>query len=239
MLHRVVVDCESYIKGLSHLTKDLHDNEVLCQRCQGTGIVISDNPFGTKDNKDHNLLPMFPYVNQSIMSCPDCYNGVLRKCEYCGTIMPRYSLKCGCAYQKKIDSEKAISDMKLALEKAQIAPKDIEDATNCFYSDDFPENDGYFFDWQEFFDSWNDNHPEDDPRPEYVWATDAIEPSLDAADIVEQMTDDLYEDAAYDVSDQKVAELQTYLDNFCKTCGVNSSYWKSSKYKIKIPWEQK
>jgi hypothetical protein len=59
--------------------------------------------------------------------------------------------------------------------------------------------------------------------------------SIDAANIIESATEDLYEDANLDVSDSAVKELQDYLDDWCKRCGVSETLIRT-KYKVAIPW---
>ena len=61
--------------------------------------------------------------------------------------------------------------------------------------------------------------------------------SIDAHNIVESATEDLYEDAIYDVTDESIKRLQDYLDEWCKRCGVGTTYYESHKYKVRIPWE--
>jgi len=62
--------------------------------------------------------------------------------------------------------------------------------------------------------------------------------SIDAADIIENATEDLYEDATDNIPRKKVKELQDFLDEWCKTCGVCETYYESHRYKVRIPWEQ-
>ena len=33
-------------------------------------------------------------------------------------------------------------------------------------------------------------------------------------------------------------ELQNFVDGWCKRCGVGTTYYKSHKYKVRIPWEE-
>ena len=133
-----------------------------------------------------------------------------------------------------------------AFDKAEIAPEEVEKACEFFYSDYYSRGDGYFSDWDEFFDDWDERSDEEDDlgikanlrRPEYVWVTRAVEMSISADSIIENATQDLYEDAISDISDEKIAELQEFLDRWCKTCGVGTTYYESNKYKVRIPWEE-
>lgn len=47
-----------------------------------------------------------------------------------------------------------------------------------------------------------------------VYATRKVEPIWDAASMLEDLCSEMYEDAAQDVDDAAVAELQAYLDNW-------------------------
>lgn len=122
-------------------------------------------------------------------------------------------------------------------EYAPIAPKEIADAMECFFSDSFSLNEGYFFDWDEFFEDWFENHEPDDVKPVYVWITEPVEMSVDVQNIIENATDDLYEDASEDITSEARKELQDFVDGWCKRCGVGTTYYESHKYKVRIPWE--
>lgn len=234
----VYVSDPKYIDKLvnANLRKDLHDNEEICQYCHGTGMVIVNNPYELDDNPD-KVAGRFPYKHQSISFCTHCYNGVVHRCDLCGEIIKRGFLKCDCEKQRAVDREKISQKKEIEFQNAPIAPKEIEDNMECFYSEHYSSNEGYFFDWDEFFDDWFENHNEDDIRPEYVWITEPVEMSIDAANIIETATDDLYEDAADNISDVSRKELQDFLDNWCKHCGVGTTYYECHKYKVRIPWE--
>lgn len=103
-------------------------------------------------------------------------------------------------------------------------------------SDYYPYNDGYFSDWGDFFDAWNDEHADVTPRPEYVWGTDETKMRMDACDIVEHAVEDMYEDAIHDIGDAAIHDLQVMLDAWIKENGV-TSYMETHKHAIKIPWE--
>ncbi len=232
----VYVTDEEYIKKLANLKKDLHDNEEVCEYCHGTGMVIADNVYGLTEDPDKRA-GMFPYKHQSITFCPRCYNGIVHRCKLCGNIIKRGYTKCDCDKQKAVDDEIKKQEEAKAWENAPVAPKEIAETMGCFYSPAYGHNDGYFFDWDEFFEYWADEVEQTDEKPKYVWATEPVEMSIDATDIIEDATNDLYEDAIDDISDKARKELQEYLDNWCKTCGVGTTYYESHKYKVRIPWE--
>lgn len=229
---------KDYIQNLvnANLKKDLHDNEEICQHCHGTGMVVVDNRYGLSDDPDKRL-GHFPYKHQSISFCPHCYNGIVRRCPLCGKLIKRGWFVCDCEAQQEIKRQEEAKKLQEALENAPIAPKEVEDECFYLYSDYYPHNEGYFSDWDEFFDLWAEEHEPDDERPEFVWITEPVKMSIDAHNIVESATEDLYEDAIYDVTDESIKRLQDYLDEWCKRCGVGTTYYESHKYKVRIPWE--
>lgn len=238
-LEQIVTDQE-YISKLvdANLHKDLHDDEEICVFCHGTGLVIRDNPYGLS-NDPNRTTEMFPYKHQAISFCPNCYNGIVHKCKLCGQILPRGTSKCNCEKQREIDRLERERKAAEALENAPIAPQEVAESCACFYSDCYPHNEGYFLDWESFFDAWECYHEPDDDRPEYVWITESVDMHIDAYSIVESATEDLYEDAASDIPDEKIKQLQKYLNDWCKSCGVGKTYYESHKYKVRIPWDQR
>ena len=219
------------------MRKDLHDNEEICPHCHGTGLEIIDNSYGLSDDPD-KTNGMFPYKHQTISSCPWCYTGVIHRCEHCGRVIPKGYLKCDCQKQREIDAAELKKKRKEQLDRAEFAPSEVLDQSYFFYSDDYGNDDGYFSDWDEFFDYWYLNGGSiGDERPEFVWATYPVEMHIDARDIVSNATEELYEDACDDVDSKHIKELQDFLDKWCKDCGVSTTYYKDSKYKVRIPWE--
>lgn len=105
------------------------------------------------------------------------------------------------------------------------------------YSRFCDSDDGYFSDWEEFFDSWYEYHEGCTPRPQYVWGTNEIEMSLDAYDIVSVACEDLYEDAIDDIGEDAIGEMQSFLDKWKEKYG-RLAYAESHKCAIKIPWDQ-
>lgn len=243
---RIVIPLKPFLEPLLEgtITKDLCEGEEICPTCNGFGIKIITNVYGL-DNDPNNGKPgrpMFPYKNQSLVlqGCLDCYNGVVNRCKFCGELLPRGWLKHDCEQQRALD--RAESDRKEAerFEKAPIAPPEVVKDCHFFYSDYFNQNEGFFEDWDTFFDEWWDEAKDEEcpVRPEYVWITEPVDFHIDAHDICENATQDLYEDAYDDISDKNFERLQSLLDEWCKSCGVGTSYKISHKYKVRIPWEE-
>lgn len=235
----VTVSDKEYIQSLvnANLKKDLHDNEEICKFCHGTGMVIEDNSYGLS-NDPNKQIARFPYKHQSISFCQHCYKGIIHRCKLCGEVMPRGSLKHDCEQQRRIDRVEREKKKAEILDKAPIAPKEVEEATYYLFSEFFPYNNGYFSDWDEFFDAWEENNEPNDKKPEFVWITEEHEMHIDAQDVVETATQDLYEDAIDNISRERIEELQEYLNNWCKTCGVGNTYYGSHEYKVRIPWDE-
>ena len=219
------------------IVKDLHDNEQICPVCSGTGLRIEDNRYGLSEDPDKSA-GMFPYKHQSISFCQNCYNGVVRICPHCGKQLPRGRLKCDCDYYKR---QHEIEMSQKLNEELAAAEKHDADALGTKFtmaqSDYYPHDDGYFTEWEEFFDSWNEENEDIERRPEYVWGTDELKMSMDASSIVENATEDMYEDAMQHIGDAPVKELQQYLDEWIKKYGV-TSYCETHKHAIRIPWEE-
>lgn len=219
------------------LHKDLCDGDEICPTCKGLGVVIRHNIYGL-DN-DPNKTIMFPYKKESLILCPDCYNGVVTRCKFCGKIIPRHKTKCDCETQREIDR---IESEKRAATKLALAPEAtpaILKKSEYFYSDNYGYNEGYFNEWEDFFDYWHElEYYGDAPkvRPEYVWTTEPVDLKLWASDIVSAATEDLYEDAYDSISDKKIEELQKYLDEWCAVSGCGTTYYQGD-YKVRIPWE--
>lgn len=234
-----IISDADYIRKLVNvnLRKDLHSNEEICQHCHGTGMIVVENRYGLSEDPDKSK-GHFPYTHQSISFCPHCFNGIVHRCPLCGKLIERGYSTCNCEAQKEIKKQEEINKKQDALNNAPIAPKEIVASMECFYSDNYSTNDGYFYDWEDFFEDWFENNEPDMVKPEFVWCTEPIKISIDAQDIIEQATEDLYEDASYDISYEDRKELQDFLDSWCKRCGVATTYYESHKYKVRIPWEE-
>lgn len=235
--HKVIRPKEYFDAILEHgIVKDLHGDEEICENCHGIGIVLVDNVYGLKD--DPYRTSLFPYTHQSLSFCPKCFNGVVHRCSLCGEIMPRGRTKCDCEKQREIDLKEREDKIREQFEKAPLLPKDKLSDYEYFYSECYTSNNGYFRDFDEFFEDWHEEHEDTDEKPEYVWVTKAEKMSMDAYNIVQNAVEDLYEDAFDYVDNDKLEALQEYLDGFCDNCGVGETYYESHKYKVRIPWEE-
>ena len=218
------------------LTKDLHDDEAICPVCRGTGLQITDNPYGLKGDPEHPGV-RFPYKHQSLIYCWNCYNGVVHICPYCGKQMKRGWLKCDCNTVKKQEIEEKHRKEQEAFDKAKKhEPDSLGGQFPAACSPWYQYRDGYFENWDDFFEAWAEEHA-DDERPVYVWVAEEIGMDFAATSIVENACDDLYDDAVQDVDDKGIAEMQTYLDEWRKKYGL-SAWTESRRHAIRIPWER-
>jgi len=237
----VYISDDQYINNLVNvnLRKDLHDKEEVCPWCHGTGLVVEDNLYDFANEK-YRQNGYYPYNHQTLTFCEHCYNGVIRRCKLCGEIMPRATWKHDCAEQKKIDEKERSDKYIQMLDKAIELPSSSLDNFGMCYYEEYPYGNGYFTYWEDFFDWWyaSCENEEKDERPDYVLGTTKCEISISAESIVEDATYDLYEDAANSISDKKMDELQEFLDNWCDSCGVGTTYTDDVKYKIRIPWDK-
>jgi hypothetical protein len=120
------------------------------------------------------------------------------------------------------------------------ANDDIATNMELYWSDDYPENEGYFSEWDVFFDAWKcSGHKPDEKRPKFVWGTTWHQIEMDASDIVERAIEDsdLHEGANHAISEQSFVELQRFLDGWCSRQTGTRSYCYDHKYAIEIPWE--
>jgi hypothetical protein len=233
---RVVVDALGYLAEVlkNGLKKDLQEHQILCTTCKGTGLAITNNVYGLSDDPDKSKH--FPYVNQYIVSCQHCYSGVINLCEYCDAELPRFTTKCDCEKATSVLRSLQLVKEKEHWDKAIKIEHDSEIAfgMEMYYSEVYPSNDGYFFEWEEFIDRWNDEHEFDEEKPQYVWGTKSINLTLDADSILENACEDLHDEAWNRIEDKK--ELQEFLSMWSKKQKGTTTYYSDNKYAIKIPW---
>ncbi len=212
------------------IVKDLHDNEGICPTCHGVGMVIRDNPYGLSSDPDKRS-GAFPYKRQAIVTCPTCYSGVVHYCPDCGKLIPKSRYQCDCKATKR-------RKYRQTLEAAQKhEPNALGTTFKMCYSDRITShNEGFFSDWDEFFEAWwEEDIPAD--RPDYVWGTSPVSLTLDAYDILERATEDMYDGAGDEIGDTGFKALQDALDEWKKEYGCSDSYCEDRKHAIRIPWE--
>jgi len=182
------------------LKKDLMDNERICPVCHGTGLEIVDNEYGIKGD---NSTVRFPYKHQSLSSCRNCYNGVVKVCEFCGKEINRYHYDCSCnayvasgrAKRKQQETEriqKLFEDAyPLSLGKAarELEYVHVEETEEYICADD------------------SDLIREKLAEGYHVFATEPVEMQLDAFSICESACDELHEGAMDNLDTDSLQEI--------------------------------
>lgn len=225
------------------LEKDLQDYEDICPVCHGLGVVLDNNLYGIKgDTSEAAKKSMFPYNHQAIKFCPNCYNGMINLCKYCGKQIPKcYIDKCDCKqYKAKEEEEKRIKYQEQISKAEEVNIKDI-DPEMWFYDE---QTDDYFSDIDSFVNSYKDfDEYESDEEmmnnlPEVLWLTDPVDISMDANSIIESACEELHENAYENISDEDTKELQYMLDEWCKKqTGTRTVYPNYKKYvKVRKEW---
>ena len=224
------------------LEKDLQNNEEICPVCNGLGVVVDNNIYGIKgDTFEAAKKSMFPYNHQAIKFCPNCYNGVIQLCEYCGKPLPKGRLKCDCEQQKAIDDEERRIKYQETIAKAkEITVEDLHEDT-WLYDE---QTDDYFSDIDYFVDTYKDNEDFEteeqmlDNLPPVLWLCKSVNIAIDAYSIIESACEELHEDAIDSISDKDKDELQILLDAWCsKQTGTKTAYLCYKEYvRVRKEW---
>ena len=224
------------------LEKDLQNNEEICPVCHGLGVVVDNNIYGIKgDTSEAAKKSMFPYNHQAIKFCPNCYNGVIQLCEYCGKSLPKGRMKCDCEQQKQINEEEREIKYQETIAKAkEIAIENLPEDT-WLYDE---RTDDYFSDIDYFVDAYRDN--EDfgaeeqmlENLPSVLWLCKSVDIEIDAYSIIESACEELHEDALDSISYEDKKELQKMLDDWCsKQTGTKTAYPCYKEYvRVKKEW---
>lgn len=216
------------------LIKDLTEHERICPICNGLGMKIVDNVYGLKgDDSELGKKYLFPYKHQALSFCKSCFNGVQRLCPYCGKPYKNKGyLHCDCDGQKRADEEKKIKEYQEKISKATAV--DEKDVTTMLYCEEF---DKYYDSTDEFFEDYAANYSDQEVyiKPAVLWVTSVEKISIDAANIVADACESLWEDA-YDQCD--VDSLQNLLDDWCKKQIGSTTYYPGYKQYIIIDWSE-
>jgi len=234
----ITIDALGYLSNFlkNGLKKDLQENQIICPFCKGTGLEITDQVYGLSDDPDKRI-GRFPYHNQYIASCSHCYGGIINLCEYCGKELPRNASICFCKEAEEARRSKVFKKEQEQMSKAVILRYDDEIAQKMgvLFSEEYGYDEGYFIEWEEFFEYWECEHEENDEKPKYVWGTTSDTLHLDTESILEYACEDLHENAMDNLTN--IEELEIFLDDWEKKQTGTETYWWSSKYLIEIPWE--
>lgn len=244
-MEHISINVSEEIKNIlpETLEKDLRDHEEICSVCHGLGVVIDNNIYGIEDDTSEAAKrSMFPYNHQAIKFCPNCFNGVISLCQYCGKQIPKGSIEsCDCEqYKAKEEEEKRIKYQEKISKAEEVDIEDI-DSDMWFYDeymDDFFSDVDSFVDAYKDFDEYASDEEMMNNLPEVLWLTDPVDISMDADDIIASACEDLHEDAYENISSEDTKELQNMLDEWCeKQTGTRTVYPNFKKYvKVRKEW---
>lgn len=222
------------------LKKDLTENERICPVCKGTGVVKTNQKYGlTDDESELAKKELFPYNNETLSFCPNCFNGVIRICKYCGKQIPKpYINKCDCSTYIQLQEEKKKSEYQKTIEKAKKVKytKDID----CFYDD---KNNVFFYEIDDFCDYYYNLYLDDNENlsfneffnqnmPNQLWVCEKSKIKLDAESIIESACEDLHDDAYSCIDD--INDLQNYLDEWCNKQSGTITFFPCYKEYVEV-----
>lgn len=199
----------------------LKNNQIHCKECKGIGWLDTEQG--------------------SIESCKNCGGkGYINLCESCGVEVNYYHSLCDECQRKKWN-EKLLKEEQEAFERSEklIFGKDDEKIKEIkqFYSEIYPYNEGFFDDFDEFFDVMKEKGFTKETGPLYVWATQGKLIELDVDNILEYACEELHENSYENISDEDYNELKTFLQQWCaKQTGTATSY-PNYRCSIMVPWE--
>ncbi|QLY77833.1 hypothetical protein [Clostridium intestinale] len=217
-MKKIEVQIPDFLKG--KLIKDLQDDEVICEHCNGTGLGINDNRYGIQG--EYSRTP-FPYTHQSIGFCRHCYNGIQHKCIHCGKILDRSSRKCDCDGYKKEQQEEEEIKLNEAIKNA----KKIK----------FADYEGYLvidervMDKEDFEDCLYCKIQSGDEYPIFMFGTERTHVmAINFSEIISDSCEDGYEDMSDTLDYQGVEEIQTLIDQWIEKQGDrNYCYYENNK----------
>ena len=219
------------------LIKDLAEHERICPVCNGLGMRIEDNIYGIKgDTSEAGRKYLFPYKHQALSFCQNCYNGVQRLCPYCGQPYKNQAYThCDCEGQKKADEEERLKKWNEKVTKA--VSVDEKDVNTMLYCEEFDE---YYDTVDDFFEDYAVNYEDEKVynKPERLWVTSVEKISIDAYSVIENACEGLHEDAMENIDEKDIAELEEFLDNWCKKQTGTTTYYPCYKQYVKIDWSR-
>lgn len=215
---RVIVDVNLHLP--QKLIKYLQDGEIICPRCNGTGIVKSEQSYGIKGLKNK---AMFPFTKEYMIPCPNCYDGTVDICKYCGQPAPSgsksYTPESQCMCVGAVNARKQ--------ERREKSFKIWEKAEKIDYAEAlkrfamvYIENWDRYVETDDLLDAI---YKEPDRYELRVYGTSETKIAMDADNIIENACEDLHDDADDNLDRD---ELQELLDKWCKDNeSVTLTYW--------------
>lgn len=226
------------------IEKNLADDEIICPRCNGLGVIKLDHRFGISGLAGTEKHTTKWFDNEYLMPCLDCYFGRIKTCKYCGKPLSKHTTRCDCEeykaedrkerireYQRRIDRAKEIKLSEIGAliydeESDRYFPDEYEFAE--YYEGVFFEEEDDYEDFEQFFDKG---------VPKILWNCYPVKLEMSAKDIIESACEELYEDAYDDISQRDEKELQKYLDDWCKEQNLTTYYPDYKEYvKVQRYW---
>lgn len=244
-MRHVSINVSDEIKNIlpDTLEKDLQDNEEICPVCHGLGVVVDNNPYGIKgDTSETAKKSMFPYNHQAIKFCPNCFNGVIHLCQYCGKQIRKGSIDyCDCEQYKAKEKEKERIKYQETIAKAkQIVIENLPENTWLYdeQTDDYFSDIDYFVDTYKYNENFETEEQMLENLPSVLWLCKSVDIAMDAYGIIESACDDLHEDTMDSISDKDKGELQKLLDEWCrKQTGTKTAYPCYKEYvRVRKEW---
>lgn len=236
---RVTVDVTATLRECFGETitvvKDLQEHQRVCTTCKGLGAVKKEQVFGMRD-EPVGPAGYFPYVQESIGPCPNCYVGIQWLCEHCGEPLQRGYTSgtawCNCSAADKARRKEATDKEQARIAKAKRVPLSeyqgemlYDDAHETFESTDFAG----------------------DLDPEHLYyacdpSSDWIEPAARlVVDDLNNRAADEYEDFEdFHIGPEAVAKLQELCEAwFREHVTLPVLYYPDYNTIVEVPWPER
>lgn len=242
-MKHVTINVAELLKGTT-LEKDLEDNEQICPTCHGLGMVVGNNEFYHTENVNNSAL--IDYNNMAFGYCPNCFNGVVKVCKYCGKLLSKWQSSCNCVQQQAENEQQENETIQQSVLKAtEVTRSEIGDTWLSDY-----KGLNYYSSIEDFIEQIQDQYSEESHNytnfdefyelevPKFLWLCETEDINLNAYNIVSDACEDLHEDAMDSISSTDIKELQNYLDNWCDAqSGTSTCYVVHKKYvNVKREW---
>jgi hypothetical protein len=210
----VTIDARGVVLRLcmQRIVHDLTPDQKICDTCLGLGLIKCGSRYAHGERKPYE--DAYPYQQQWLRNCPDCYMGVAYLCPLCRAVIPRGRTACECRAAR---DARALADYEKEMKRRETLPRILLNAYEhpvvwCDDTDTFVNVDHIH------------GHLEEHPDATFF----ACEPSAqltkpEAWEIIERLCDDAMaevdpedSDAVLDVVKEGAAELDAFLEVWAK-----------------------
>jgi hypothetical protein len=208
--------------------KDMQPDERICTACHGLGVIRNEQPFAL--NEPGQPRRGFPYTQQYVQPCPNCYTGVEQFCVHCGESLRLPFRHCNCptalaerhAEEDRKENERRATCKQVPL--SEYEGRALYDADACEY----------------VYDEFEDL----DPHHTYYACEESktwLRPDTD--DIIERLEELAYDsvrdcDGLLDFNPGHEEALQEALDDwFQRFCVLDTTYWPLHNVIVVVPFE--